>query len=63
MKAIVKNVTNSVIVLSVLAILLGLVLILYPGMSLVALGCAGAFFFVPRGKPCVGEDNGFSVLD
>lgn len=49
MKTIVKNVTNYVILLSVLAILFGIVLIAYPGMSLVALGIAVAAYLIVHG--------------
>lgn len=47
MKTIVKNITNYVIILSVLAALLGIVLLVYPGISLLALGIAlGAYLIV-----------------
>ena len=49
MKTIVKNVTNSVIVMSVIAILLGIALIAYPGMSLVTLGIVVAAFLIVQG--------------
>ena len=49
MKTIVKNVTNSVILLSVLAVLLGIVLVAYPGISLVALGIAVAVYLIVQG--------------
>lgn len=49
MKTIVKNFTNCVILLSTLAILLGIVLVAYPGMSLVALGIAVAAYLIVHG--------------
>ena len=49
MKAIVKNITNSVILVSVLALLLGIVLIAYPGMSLMVLGVVVAAFLIIQG--------------
>ena len=49
MKTIVKNFTNYVILLSILAILLGIVLIAYPGMSLVALGIVVAAYLIVQG--------------
>ncbi len=49
MKTIVKNITNSVILLSALAVLLGIVLVAYPGMSLVALGVAVAVYLIVQG--------------
>ena len=49
MKSIVKHVTNFILLLSVLAILLGIVLIARPGMSLVALGVAVAAFLIVQG--------------
>ena len=49
MKTIVKNFTNYVILLSTLAILLGIVLVAYPGMSLVALGIAVAAYLIVHG--------------
>ena len=49
MKAIVKNITNSVIVLSILAVLLGIVLVAYPGISLVVLGIMVASYLIVLG--------------
>ena len=49
MKTIVKNFTNYVIILSLLAIVLGIVLVAYPGMSLVALGYAVASYLILHG--------------
>ena len=49
MKTIVKNFSNYVIILSVLAILLGIVLIAYPGMSLVALGITTGAYLIVQG--------------
>ena len=49
MKAIVKNITNSVIVLSILAVLLGIVLVAYPGISLVVLGIIVASYLIVLG--------------
>ncbi|MBQ7718246.1 MAG: DUF308 domain-containing protein [Clostridia bacterium] len=45
----VKNLTNSVIWLSILAILLGIVLVAYPGLSLVALGLTVAAYLIIHG--------------
>ena len=53
MKTIVKNITNSVIVLSILAILLGIVLVAYPGMSLVVLGIIVAAYLIVLGATLV----------
>ena len=49
MKSIVKNFTNYVIILSLLAIVLGIVLVAYPGMSLAALGIAVAGYLILHG--------------
>lgn len=49
MKNIFKNITNSVIVLSILAILLGIVMIVYPGISLMALGITVASYLIVQG--------------
>ena len=49
MKNIFKNITNSVILLSILAILLGIVLIAYPGLSLMALGVTVAVYLIIHG--------------
>ena len=49
MKSIIKNITTSVILLSILAILLGIALIAYPGISLVALGIAVAAYLIVHG--------------
>lgn len=49
MKSIIKNFTNSVICLSFLAIVLGIVLMLYPGMSLTALSYVFAAYLVVQG--------------
>ena len=49
MKAIVKSITNSVIVLSILAVLLGIVLVAYPGISLVVLGIIVASYLIVLG--------------
>ncbi|MBR0365381.1 MAG: DUF308 domain-containing protein [Clostridia bacterium] len=49
MKSIIKEFTTSVIVLSILAILLGIVLIAYPGVSLVALGITVAAYLIVHG--------------
>jgi uncharacterized membrane protein HdeD (DUF308 family) len=47
MKDIVKNITNYVILLSVVVLLIGIVLVAYPGMSLIALGnIVGAILIV-----------------
>ena len=49
MKDIFKNITNSVIVLSILAVLLGIVMVAYPGLSLVALGITIAAYLIVHG--------------
>lgn len=49
MKSIFRNITNSIIVLSVLAILMGIVMIAYPGMSLIALGITVAVYLIVHG--------------
>ena len=49
LKSIVKNFTNSVICLSILAILLGIVFVAYPGMSLVAIGFVVAAYLIVQG--------------
>lgn len=49
MKTIFKNITNSIILLSILAVLLGIVLIVYPGMSLIALGITVAVYLIIHG--------------
>ncbi|MBR4720233.1 MAG: DUF308 domain-containing protein [Clostridia bacterium] len=49
MKNIFKNFTNSVIVLSILAILLGVVMIVYPGISLIAFGLIVASYLLVNG--------------
>ena len=49
MKSIVKNFTNYVIILSLLAIVLGIVLVAYPGMSLAAFGIAVAGYLILHG--------------
>lgn len=49
MKNIFKNISNSVIALSVVALIFGVILILYPGLSLVALGITAAVFLVAHG--------------
>ena len=49
MKNIFKNITNYVIVLSILAILIGIVMIVYPGLSLVALGITVAAYLIVHG--------------
>ena len=49
MKTIVKNFTTYVIILSLLAIVLGIVLVAYPGMSLVAIGYVVASYLILHG--------------
>ena len=49
MKSIFNDIANSNIVLSIIAILLGIVMIVYPGMSLVALGAVTAAFLIVEG--------------
>ena len=49
MKSIFNDIANSNIVLSIIAILLGIVMIAYPGMSLVALGAVTAAFLIVEG--------------
>ena len=49
MKTIFNKITNSVIALSVLAILFAVVLIVYPGFSLLALGCVVAVYLIAHG--------------
>ena len=49
MKTIFKNITTSVIWLSILAILLGIVLVAYPGISLIALGISVAAYLILHG--------------
>lgn len=49
MKSIVKSFTNSVICLSILAVVLGIVLVAYPAMSLTAFGIVIATFLIAQG--------------
>lgn len=49
MKTIVKTITNSVICTSLLAVLLGIVLVAYPGMTLFAIGVAIAAYLIVHG--------------
>ena len=49
MKTLFKRTTNSMIVLSVLAILLGIAMIVYPDVSLTALGYAVAAYLIVQG--------------
>lgn len=49
MKSIFNDIANSNIVLSIIAILLGIVMIAYPGMSMVALGVVAAAFLIVDG--------------
>ena len=49
MKTAIKNLTTSVILLSILAALLGAVLVVYPDISLVALGIAVAAYLIIHG--------------
>ena len=53
MKTVVKNITNAVICLSILAILLGIALVVYPGMSLVVLGAVVAAYLIVLGVTLV----------
>ena len=46
---LIKDVTTSVILLSILAILLGIVLIVYPGISLLAFGIIVAAYLIIHG--------------
>lgn len=56
MKKIVKNITNYIIGLSILAIVLGIVLIVYPGMSIMALGITIAVYMILLGITLVALD-------
>lgn len=56
MKTIVKNITNYVILVSLLAILLGVVLIAYPGMSLSILGIAVGIYLIVQGIALIALD-------
>ena len=49
MKSIVKSFTNSVICLSILAIVLGIVLVAYPRVTIAALGTAIAAYLIVQG--------------
>ncbi|MBO4898050.1 MAG: DUF308 domain-containing protein [Clostridia bacterium] len=49
MKTAFKNFTNSVIWLSILAIILGLIMLFYPGISLVSLGIVAGVYLIIHG--------------